>query len=229
MSHPASVRIIVPLALLALACARPRSSPPPPIGALAPAESVYADLRDLRDQLDVAAAAGRTPANDARPFGLFVTIHNELRRSVTRRLTGIDSSSLGPEDARAYGIMRGTLQRDIDSLPPPVKSPVATPHPQAPDCAYSVAQVSTTAFGLDSLRKRVYACYGWSQSHVVVQDDTLDRLSVLALLGQVENEDLRRQLFFALEPVWRTVNRDNGPESPYRRLIASGEFRFRQR
>jgi hypothetical protein len=185
---------------------------------LASAESLYADLRDLRDQLDVAAAAGRTPHNDARPFGLMVGAHNELRRTVSRRLAGVDSSTLGRTDARAYGLMRRTLARDLDSLPPP--SHTAGPAPHAPDCSYDVARVSSAAHGLDSLRKRLYPCYGWSQSHVAVERDTLDRLSVLGLLGQVEDESRRRRLFFSLEPVWRSVNRDNGAESPYRRLIA---------
>jgi hypothetical protein len=63
---------------------------------------------------------------------------------------------------------------------------------------------------------------------VEVAGDTLDRLSVLTQVGRVENEGRRRQLFFALDPVWRSVNRDNGPDSPYRRLIAL-EVRQRNR
>jgi hypothetical protein len=205
--------------LLALACARPNPSPSQPTAALGSVESLYADLRDLRDHLDVAASAGRTPANDARPFTLLIGSHNHLRADVTRRLAEIDSSGLGAADARAYGLMRRALQEQLDSLPPPSSNLVAESK-QVPDCGYAVGAVAAAVKGLDSLRKRLYGCYGWSQSHIVIGRDTLDRLTVLSLLGKVDDERRRRELFLGLEPVWRNVNRDNRPESPYRRLIA---------
>jgi hypothetical protein len=55
---------------------------------------------------------------------------------------------------------------------------------------------------------------------VIVEGETQDRLSVLGALGRTESPDRRRNLFLSLEPVWRSVNRDNGPASPYRQLIA---------
>jgi hypothetical protein len=53
-----------------------------------------------------------------------------------------------------------------------------------------------------------------------MEGDTLDRLSILGALGRTESPDVRRKLFLGLEPVWRSVNRDNRPASPYRLLIA---------
>ncbi|HEX7336717.1 MAG TPA: hypothetical protein VF252_05870, partial [Gemmatimonadales bacterium] len=47
------------------------------------------------------------------------------------------------------------------------------------------------------------------------------RLSILGALGRTDNPDQRRWLFLALDPVWRSINRDNGPASPYRRLISA--------
>jgi hypothetical protein len=187
--------------------------------ALAAAESVYADLRDLRDGLDVAAASGRTVLTDARPFATLVDVHNGLRTETSRRLAGIDSVSLRPDDARALGIMRRTLGRDLDSLPQP-STAVAKAALTRPDCAYDAAAIVRTGNGLDSLRSRLYTCYGWSQSHLILDRDTLDRLSIFGALGREDDASRRRRLFLALEPVWRTVNGDNGPGSPYRQLIA---------
>ena len=51
--------------------------------------------------------------------------------------------------------------------------------------------------------------------------DTLDRLTVLGSLARAEEAKRRRELFLALDPVWRTMNRDNTPTSPYRQLIAA--------
>jgi hypothetical protein len=186
--------------------------------ALASAESVYADLRGLRDGLDVAAASGRNQRNDARPFTILTQIHNELRAEVSRRLATIDSTSLRPDDARALGIMRRMLGRDLDSLSLPSFA-AANAAVTRPDCVYDAPAIARLADGLDSLRARIYACYGWTQSHLILDRDTLDRLSIFAALGREDDPIRRRRLFLALEPVWRTVNGDNGSGSPYRRLI----------
>jgi hypothetical protein len=137
---------------------------------------------------------------------------------VAARLAGLDSSQLGEEDRRAFGFMRRTLERDIDSLTAPTAVAVGSTGP--PDCSYDPRAIAALPKGLDSLRTRLYACYAWSQSHVVVGDDTLDRLTILGALGRNADPNQRRQLFFALDPVWRSINRDNGPLSPYRVLIA---------
>jgi hypothetical protein len=183
--------------------------------ALAIAESVYGDLRAVRDRIDVDLASGLTGVTDARPFAALVDAHNGLRAELSRRLAPIDSTSLPPDDARALGIMRRALGRDLDSLLPP-SAAAANVAVTRPDCTYDALAIN----GLDSLRRRIYACYGWSQSHLVLDRDTLDRLSILGALSREDDASRRRRLFLALGPVWHTVNADNGPGSPYRRLIA---------
>ena len=188
---------------------------------MATAESVYADLRGLRDRLDVATASARTGLNDATPFGTLVLAHNALRHELKRRLAGIDSISLRSDDARALGVMRRTFASDLDPLPQP--SAAASPDDattRPPDCTYDAPAIARAVNGLDSLRTRIYACYGWSQSHLILGRDTLDRLSVFGALARESDVTRRRRLFLALEPVWRTVNGDNRPGSPYRQLIA---------
>jgi hypothetical protein len=121
--------------------------------------------------------------------------------------------------------MRRTLARDLDFLAYPL-DPETVGAPAA-DCGYDASAVAATRKGLDSLRQRVYACYSWAQSHVVFQGDTLDRLTILSAMGRSDEPDRRRQLFLALDPVWRSVNRSNEPASPYRRLIGE-EVRLRK-
>ena len=121
----------------------------------------------------------------------------------------MDSSALAPEDGRALSIMRKVLSRDLGAVVP---SASASEAEAIPSCTYKDDP--------DSLSSALYACYGWAQSHVVTGTDTLDRLSILGALGRTEDPTWRRELFLSLEPVWRSVNADNGPTSPYRRLIA---------
>jgi hypothetical protein len=199
---PRYTRVALLLAGLA-ACASSgrRSSAPVPARVLAPAESLFLALRTQRDRIDVSDAAGRSSA-DLEPR------YDSLRVALAPRLSAVDSASLGREDARALGLMRKVFSRDLG----PVSPPAAAEPAAAPACNYRDDP--------DSLSAALYACYGWAQSHVAVGSDTLDRLTILGSLGRTEDSVRRRELFLALDPVWRTVNADDGPSSPYRRLIA---------
>jgi hypothetical protein len=201
------------------ACAVPHPTASGPDASLAAAESVYADLRDSRDRIEVALASGRNGISDGTPVAALVLGHNALRAEAGRRLARIDSASLRPDDARAIGTMRRTLERDLDSLTPPVAT-TGTAEIVAPGCTYDPRAILRTTNGLDSLRSRIYSCYGWAQSHIILDGDTLDRLSIFGALGQEDDAVRRKRLFLALEPVWRSVNGDNRPDSPYRQLIA---------
>ena len=222
---PVSRGLPLPWALLvpvvAACAASARSDIAPPGAELATAESLYADLRDLRDRIDVGLASGSTTTRDSSLVTL-IRNHNRLRAQVSVRLSGIDSVGLAATDARALGTMRRTLARDLDSLS--VLPSSRSTGESMPECRYDPAAVAAGRNGLDSLRERMYRCYAWAQSHVVVGPDTLDRLTVLGTLGQTADGSRRRQLFLALDPIWRSVNADNRPSSPYRQLIA-GEMR----
>ena len=109
--------------------------------------------------------------------------------------------------------MRRTLARDLGAVS-------ARRHGHRV-CTRAVRIASTTLersgrrqIGLDSLRQRIYACYAWEQSHVAVDGDTLDRLSILGALGRTEDAERRRRLFLALDPVWRSVNRNSRTREP---------------
>ncbi|HEX6107303.1 MAG TPA: hypothetical protein VFZ26_17075 [Gemmatimonadales bacterium] len=184
--------------------------------ALAAAEARYGDLRELRDRHEVTVAAGLRTTPEGVPLEALTRRHDALRERISAELTGIDSMALEEADGRALGIMRRALGRELAPLQ-------GTPDALAelrPDCGYDPRALGAGSHGLDSLRARLYACYGWAQSRVAVGADTLDRLTVLGALGRTTDPARRRELFLALDPVWRSVNGANGPESPYRQLIA---------
>jgi hypothetical protein len=218
------------LLLAALACASPARSPAPaPAPAttdvrLEAAESIYVATRDLRDRIDVALAAGRHEAAGGTSIAALLPRYDSLRGRLQSHLSTVDSSALATDDARALGIMRRTLSRDLGPLALPGAGLTSGGSPQPPEprpeCAYDPDSLAHGRHGLDSLRARIYACYGWAQSHVAAGDDTLDRLSILGALGHTDDAARRRRLFLSLEPVWRSVNGGGGTTSPYRRLIA---------
>jgi hypothetical protein len=200
------------------ACTSPAAAPAAARTRLAAAESTYAAARDLRDRIDVALAVGRRSAPDGSPLTDVLPRYDSLRARLEARLAAVDSAALGGEDARALGVMRRTLARDLGAVVLPTGAP--GPAAQRPDCKYEPAALADRIHGLDSLRARMYACYGWAQSHVAVGGDTLDRLTILGELGHTRDAARRRARFLALAPVWRSIDGDGGAGSPYRRLIA---------
>src|SRR3954468_24756117 len=145
---------------------------------LAVAESLYADLRDVRDRIDVTLGAGLNGILDSTPVAAWITAHNRLRQAVSGRLDAIDSAGLRDEDWRALSQMRRTLRSNLDSLTPPhADSSAGTPH--RPSCAYDPRAVAASRRGVDSLRAPIYSSYGWAQAHVILDGDTLDRLTIL--------------------------------------------------
>jgi hypothetical protein len=222
---PTSWRSLLAALALIAACA-PRSGVPAPARSalsIAAAESSYAVVRDLRDRLDVTIAAGAPTTPDGRRPEALAGRYDSLRAELAGRLTAVDSGALAGEDARALGLMHRTLARDLGPVALPdsgsPSSSTAPPRNQRPDCAYDARVAGASPNALDSLRARIYACYGWAQSHVAVGADTLDRLSILGALGRTDDAARRRELFLALTPVWRSVNGENAAGSPYRQLI----------
>ena len=211
----------LPAVILALGCGRPAAPPGPSPATLAAAESLYLDTRDLRDRIDVLDASGAEKAPDGTTRALLVRRYDSLRPRLATRLAGVDSTSLGADDARALGVMRRTLARDLGEAPAPDTTGTAG----APDCAYDPRTVDAT----DSLRARIYACYGWTQAHLLTDGDMVDRLTLLGGLGRSEDPEQRRRQFLALAPVWRSMNGENDAGSPYRRLIALEAARSRGR
>jgi hypothetical protein len=47
----------------------------------------------------------------------------------------------------------------------------------------------------------------------------MDRLSVLSRLARTDDPAARRRLFLALDPVWRTLNGNGEPGSPFRQIV----------
>jgi len=220
MKHIYRLSLVLGLAPALAACA---SQPPAPAIApaeIATAESAYADLRALRDRIDITVAAGRSRTVEGLPLSSLVIRYGESWDRLEPLLASIDSVALPPADRRALTIMRRTLARDLN---PQVTAlvPAGALEQRRPDCSYDARAIAAGANGLDSLRTRLYACYGWTQSHLVVEGNTADRLTVLGALGRTEDPARRRRLFLSLEPVWRSINGDNTPAtSPYRQLIA---------
>jgi len=207
------------LTVAVAASCSPQLSTPGPTRApdtLAAAESTFALARDARDRFDVTVAGGRAASEDGTPLGELAARANRLRDRLMLALAGVDSAGLAEEDRRALRTMRLVVDRDLTA----VSAPTTASGTVSPEAKPGAACAADTTGGLDSLRARMYACFGWAQSHLPFEGDTLDRLTVVGMLGTTDDADRRRRLFLALEPVWLSINGDDGAQSPYRTMIA---------
>jgi hypothetical protein len=202
--------------VLALVLALPGCAPAPPEAApLARAEALLDSVRYLRDQIDVTRARGASVSPAGLPLDDLVGAWGPARDALEALLAALPEPP-DPADARALGRMRDLLAREL--RPDDGAASVARTGSR-PSCRYDPARIGAGPGGADSLAALVFDCYGQAAREIVVDGDTLDRLTILGLLGATDDAARRQRLFRALDPVWRSVNGDDGPGSPYRELV----------
>lgn len=201
------------LALAASGCAGPAARPR---AELAQAEQLFDSVRFLRDQLDVTRSRAAERSAHGVPVADLVREYEAARNDLERRLAALPATRLDSADRRALEIMREVAAR---SLRPDDGGSTVARSAARPACRYDPASLGAGQGGLDSLAARVFACYGEAARRIVVGSDTLDRLSILGLLGDTEDRAARERLFRALQPVWASVNGDDGAGSPYREMV----------
>ena len=168
---------------------------------LAAAEQAYLEARDRQDRAAIAAARG-----EIRPG-----IRREAEAAVTAARVALATLEVEPawsaEDVRAYRVMRRWAARPTDN----------GDHEE--DAAPHESWVATAERGSAALSARIDSEYGQAQGAVDIGDVTVTRLGVLERLGIERDPVRRRRLFYALEPVWQTIDADGGVASPYQRLL----------
>lgn len=186
------------------------------------AEALFDSLRYLSDQLDVTRARVAEVSVHGVPVDSLAAAYGRVRPRLVEALSRVDTAGLGKEDRAALQRMRQVTRA---WLGPDQGTPAVARVERSPACDIDPSSYTSGAYGgaqpaLDSLTRRVFACYGRAAGTIVVGSDTLDRLTIFGLLGSTADRSRRERLFRALGPVWRSVNGDDGPDSPYRRMVA---------
>jgi hypothetical protein len=174
---------------------------------LSRAESVYAATYTLKDRLDIAGLRA-LPESAAALRPRYLAARRELVLALA-----IDSATLrDSSDRRALTVMRSTLAEELTDRP---ETPEGTAPVDSARCRYDARAIADA----DSLAGRLYDCYGAAAHAVRVDGESLERLTVLGLLGVTADTAKRRRLFLGLDHVWRTVNGGDDDASPWRELL----------
>ena len=179
-------------------------------------EVTYDSLRYLRDQIAVTRDRGAVVSIHGQPLERLTNLAVSILEEVRRELTQVKSARLRPSERAALEVIERVVERMSET--PGGTFGVDATQPD-PDCHYDPATIGTGDGAIGHLEARIFACYGQAARHVIVDGDTLNRLTVLGLIGTTDDPVRRERLFRALEPVWRSVNGVDEPDSPYRVLI----------
>ena len=228
-----TIRFTLPCALAALvalaACHHPAGgsaalerAPSP----LARAESVFQALHVVKDRIGVTSARGASADTDGTSLAELQRRYAATRAPLASALASVDSASLAPEDRRALAAMRHSLAGGLASDADDTESG-APAHAAAPDCDYDPAQLAHGDSAYDRLEKRIYACYTRAVQRVHFEGKTLDRLTALGMLAQMDDRERRHQLFLAIDTIWRSMNGDDAARSPYRTFVKLSAARWR--
>lgn len=170
---------------------------------LAAAEQAYLEARDRQDHATIAQARG-----EIRPG-----LRSEVVAAVAAARVAVTAVTVDPtwtpEDLRAHQLMqRWAVQSAVSDGPDRHRY-------VAPDESWTV----TADRGFAALSARIDDEYARAQGAVDIGNVTVTRLGVLNQLGIEPDRLRRRRLFYALEPVWQTIDADGGVASPYQRLL----------
>jgi len=198
------------LVLLAL---QPGCAPAPRSGAapvpLPEVEQSYLSWRHAADRVQLLAALGAGTTPDGVPDSTARRLEQAGRAAFSRLLAA--AAPRTSPDSAALRQMRSVWE--VARAADPEDAPLATCPPGG------TAGSAPPDLDLEQLAAGTMACYQDAANRIVVDGDTLNRLAILGLLPQEPDRARRQRLFLALEPVWRSVNGSNTPDSPYRALL----------
>ncbi len=212
--EPSWRRGLLPFLLLTLVAGagqRPRAAASATPTAVSDLEQAFSALRDGADDIALRQARGEA-GQEALLAGWRAARAEVLKRLAA--VTGSSATSLTAEDRAATAEVERALASELRQEPGP-----GAPAGSTPACDYDAAGLARQG-GAEGLAARIYACYGQAAASLVFEGRSLDRLTILGELGTTTDPERRRGLFLALQPVWRSVNGDGGPGSPFRRLLA---------
>lgn len=150
------------------------------------------------------------------------------RANLSKHLRALGSRALSTDDAAALQTVRSCLP-DLDAWAAPLdglafgdgEDPSEARPQQDPDAGSRQGEEA-----LATLRRATFEAWGDAMANLDVHGERLDRLTVMARLAREPDEAQRRALFLSMEPAWRSLNGDDGPSSPYRRLLGTSAARW---
>ncbi|MGH9546226.1 MAG: M3 family metallopeptidase [Terriglobales bacterium] len=177
----------------------PKSDP------IAATENIYADLLDAYGAFST-IDSGLMKSYGGKDLQSWRKAYEEKRAALVGQLAKLPAAGLSRSDARAVTLMRASL----DDFP----SDASTLAPRG-----KCGNAKQSGLDYDALRAALYSCFDELANNLQFEGATVNRVSALSLLEQIDQPERRKKLFLAFTPLWEAVNAQDQPDSPYRRMI----------
>ena len=174
---------------------------------VAAVENIYADLNDAFSIITT-IDSGLFARYRGRDRAAWEQVYREKRKEFSARAAKLPSHGLSENDAKALAAMRKQVAAFSETISAPFSPGGKCEDARRKDQDYA------------SLRQALLVCFTESANNVSFEGGKINRQSVLDLLHEIEEPERREAVFMALLPLWKAINGDNEPDSPYRRLIA---------
>jgi hypothetical protein len=177
-----------------------------PAKSLARTENSYADLMDA-SSIIAAIDSGLFVSYQGKDRSAWKQVQEEKRKQVAASLGKVSEKELTATDARVLMLIHKGMESslaDQASLQHKVHCKDAQRH-----------ELNTA-----DLRTALYSCFDELGNNLEFEGERVSRVSAFDLLTQMIEPQRRKAVFMAFVPLWKAVNGDDEPDSPYRRLIA---------
>jgi hypothetical protein len=179
----------------------------PASAAVAEADAIYADLADSYGILST-IDSDLFATYQGKDRAAWERVYSEKRKQLTEKLSKISASSLSPADARALEVMNRHLR---DNFPEQFSDQNAPPE----HCQDAQRQ----DISMESLEGALHSCFTERGNNIEFEGKRFTRVSAMDMLEVIGEEEKRKKLFYAFEPLWNAVDGKHDATSPYRRLL----------
>jgi hypothetical protein len=169
-------------------------------------ESLYADVSDANTIL-ATIDSGLLSSYHGKDRAAWQQFYDRGHARLAKELERLPRSGVSTGDRKAIVAMRKQMKAFTGGgalLSPAAKCQDAA----RKDIAYP------------DLKSALVACFVEIGNSLSFEGGNINRVSALDLLHETSDPARRKALFLAFAPLWEAINANNGPDSPYRRMIA---------
>jgi hypothetical protein len=169
-------------------------------------EYLYADVSDANSVL-AAIDSGLLSSYQGKDRAAWAQSYTGKSAQLARELENLPTSGLSGRDTRAVAAMR--KQTKAFSGGGALFSPAA-----------KCQDASRKDLAYLQLKSALVACFVEIGNSLSFEGGKINRVSALDLLHETSDATRRKTVFLAFVPLWKAINGNNEPDSPYRRMIA---------
>ena len=169
-------------------------------------EHLYADVSDANSIL-ATIDSGLLSTYEGKNRAAWDQFYRKNRAKLVKELERLPTSGLSGGDTRAIAAMWKQLKAFTGG------GALFRPAAKCQDAARK-------DIAYPDLKSALVACFVEIGNNLSFEGGKINRVSALDLLHETSDPSRRKAVFFAFVPLWRAINGNNEPDSPYRRMIA---------